>query len=115
MNCSRSQKGKAGFNTKSFYFEDSAISCESTGFTARITFNSLFIHLYFGQDLEIKSQRFNGDKKKNSEMHCISVATFLNKIIISLRKLYIKASGILPGTFQTSFLLIRNSHQHIFT
>ena len=48
-------------------------------------------------------------------MHCISVATFLNKIIISLRKLYIKASGILPGTFQTSFLLIRNSHQHICT
>lgn len=114
MNCSRSQKGKTGFNTKSFYFKDSAISYESTGFTARITFKSLFIHLYFGQDLEIKCQRFNGDKK-NSEMHCISVATFFNKIIISLRKLFIKAPGILPGTFQTSFLLIRNSHQHIFT
>ena len=64
MTCSRSQKGQTGFNTKAFYFKDSAISCETTAFTARITFNSLFIHLYLGQDLEIKCQiRLNGDKK----------------------------------------------------
>lgn len=37
-------------------------------------------------------------------MHCISVNTFIHEIIISLRKLYIKAPGIFPGTVQTSFI-----------
>lgn len=112
MTCSRSQKGQTGFNTKAFYFKDSAISCETTAFTARITFNSLFIHLYLGQDLEIKCQiRLNGDKKIQKRTVLLLPLLF----IISLRKLYIKAPGILPGTFQTSFLLIRNSHQRIFT
>lgn len=91
----------------------STISCESTGFSARITFSSLFIHLYLGYDLEKKCQlRLTGGKRKkkkkkdsSSQMHCIPVATFTHKIISSLRKLHMKAPGILPGRISAIFCL----------
>lgn len=79
------------------------------------------IHLYWGQNLKITCQpRFTGGKTNDSdsEIHCISIATFLHEIIVSVRTRFCYTPKslecrLLHFHFPLSFF-IGNSYQSIF-